>query len=1065
MRTLIILLLIIANPFWVWGQFNPTNPEEPSLTVPESNFEYEIFLNRVSFTEQSSGASRFKWDFGDGATSTEKSPFHSYEAAGTYTVSLTVSNGNGSSTKDIEIEILTKENSVMGGTVTLNKSSSGFRNFTTLEDLLQTLVSVKQFGADLCVTMYGGQTFELPSTFDFVATFAQIKAKIREANMDYLEIESYGLSTFKLWPTFNKANFDAFVMMSEYIVFTGVRIQFGDVWINVSALDDVIEQEVCPDQISKTVALDQFCPAFTYEWTLTSQPEHITGCQLSGTGNIPAMSLRNESTEIETLVYEINLSYKGIKLDLGEDAMTCEITVYPKIEKTTLSSPTDGQTLSPDNIRFSWESVPGAQYYNLYVWKSGSTDMLFTYRIDDTFYSSRYEVYEFNTSYQWKVVAITPCSSILSDIFTFTLRKIPDLQITELTVEPSSPKPGQDMKIRATIMNVGTEAITASSWKDALYESRNSQSAWVADFDIATRNLDVNESYNVTFTVKVPYPYGETLELNYYLKTDAGSVIEESDEQNNQKDISVPITLVSIPKTEYEALCQLYKSADGANWMLSKRWDITSDKINRYNWEKVTFDEEGHVTAIALPSAHLSGTIPPELFQMPYLKELNLSNNQLSGDLNKTLVEEELSNTLESLDLNNNKLTGFIPAAINELTKLKKLDLSYNRIDSIEAILDKELDLNISYQTVEIDSIQLLAHPIIQIPAICKYDHASQKLDAYPNFDLSMESVRMNLSFKDNEYSINNGGSIEYRIASGQEFTLTQNGGNAHGTHSPLKIFFETGDSNMDQLVDVLDIQHTLNYITKELEAGITVIFNFIAANTYKDEFINVQDIVSTVNILLNEPLQAKTGLRSAASESFLSVEGGYLVLDNRKEPVTAMDISLKGVKSSQIELLLSKSDFIYTARDTKEGVRFILLSMNGTGVSIGKTKIVSISAGSVSIQGAKLSNKNAEEVPVMYAGKSEGEDKPTDTERIEWNGSTDPTRFLIPNDIRGGELYIYNMHGQLVGNKILTDLLPGEYSLRQAMKGNAPGVYIVRLTLETSQRVLTKTIKLIITK
>jgi len=38
------------------------------------------------------------WDLGDGATSTEQNPAHTYIAPGTYTVNLTATNADGSST-------------------------------------------------------------------------------------------------------------------------------------------------------------------------------------------------------------------------------------------------------------------------------------------------------------------------------------------------------------------------------------------------------------------------------------------------------------------------------------------------------------------------------------------------------------------------------------------------------------------------------------------------------------------------------------------------------------------------------------------------------------------------------------------------------------------------------------------------------------------------------------------------------------------------------------------------------------------------------------------------------
>ncbi|ACL16795.1 PKD domain-containing protein [Methanosphaerula palustris] len=45
----------------------------------------------VQFTDQSSDANGYQWQFGDGTTSTEQNPIHTYTSPGTYTVMLTVS--------------------------------------------------------------------------------------------------------------------------------------------------------------------------------------------------------------------------------------------------------------------------------------------------------------------------------------------------------------------------------------------------------------------------------------------------------------------------------------------------------------------------------------------------------------------------------------------------------------------------------------------------------------------------------------------------------------------------------------------------------------------------------------------------------------------------------------------------------------------------------------------------------------------------------------------------------------------------------------------------------------
>lgn len=69
----------------------------------------------VQFVNNSASATGFVWDFGDGsATSTQINPTHTYNTAGTYTVSLTASNPNGCnvSVSTDQIIIVVKDDSV-----------------------------------------------------------------------------------------------------------------------------------------------------------------------------------------------------------------------------------------------------------------------------------------------------------------------------------------------------------------------------------------------------------------------------------------------------------------------------------------------------------------------------------------------------------------------------------------------------------------------------------------------------------------------------------------------------------------------------------------------------------------------------------------------------------------------------------------------------------------------------------------------------------------------------------------------------------------------------------------
>ncbi len=60
------------------------------------SFNYAIVsCNTAKFTTTSSGIASYLWSFGDGATSTQSSPTHTYPATGTYTVTLTTLDSSG----------------------------------------------------------------------------------------------------------------------------------------------------------------------------------------------------------------------------------------------------------------------------------------------------------------------------------------------------------------------------------------------------------------------------------------------------------------------------------------------------------------------------------------------------------------------------------------------------------------------------------------------------------------------------------------------------------------------------------------------------------------------------------------------------------------------------------------------------------------------------------------------------------------------------------------------------------------------------------------------------------
>ena len=81
-------------------QLTATGPSEPPANAPpQADFELDCNELRCTFTDASSDAdgtvvSR-EWEFGDGGTSTERNPTHTYAAAGRYEVRLVVTDDDG----------------------------------------------------------------------------------------------------------------------------------------------------------------------------------------------------------------------------------------------------------------------------------------------------------------------------------------------------------------------------------------------------------------------------------------------------------------------------------------------------------------------------------------------------------------------------------------------------------------------------------------------------------------------------------------------------------------------------------------------------------------------------------------------------------------------------------------------------------------------------------------------------------------------------------------------------------------------------------------------------------
>lgn len=92
--------------FWMVSYHNPADLPDIPTALPVADFGYTRDNLTVTFDNNSKNASSYSWDFGDGGSSTEANPTHTYAGEGSYMVTLTAMDSRGnSSDKTIEVVV------------------------------------------------------------------------------------------------------------------------------------------------------------------------------------------------------------------------------------------------------------------------------------------------------------------------------------------------------------------------------------------------------------------------------------------------------------------------------------------------------------------------------------------------------------------------------------------------------------------------------------------------------------------------------------------------------------------------------------------------------------------------------------------------------------------------------------------------------------------------------------------------------------------------------------------------------------------------------------------------
>lgn len=715
------------------------------------------------------------------------------------------------------------------------------------------------------------------------------------------------------------------------------------------------------------VALSSISEAIKATWK--AQPHEgttLSGFETQGEGDLPEMEIANSGTKTDSVAYLVTLS-------TAEGQKLCDYTYYiyvyapMKTQAFTTLTPATGSSVDPVATKLTWNAFNDATGYRIVVNEAaegGDPKEI----VNKTVTATEYEItVKTGYTYTWTVTAVGHCDELTSPTMTLKGRLLPDLVVESVTLPEAAPA-GTELTVTATIKNQGAGATTEGEWTDRLYYTINS-TKWAdrvqATDVIHEGNVTVDGSYEVTFTMTVPDVESRTLRVFVEANTDKAAMESNTGNNYTMSTTTATMTPVYVNAADLAVLRQLYNDFGGSGWNGTK-WNISSELVSSSNWSGVTFDSNGYVKTINLQARGLAGSLSTSTpLSLPQLTTLNLSRNALTGDPSK-YINNGTTPLLTTVDLGYNQIDELSEALPMALTvTLKSQHRQYNSSGTLPG-----LDY-LSAQTLYVGN-----RMEVEVPRIVGYNHSAQTFGNIQTLKVykrdNMSQLLGNLKWSDTYESYYYAGNVTVQPqVQDDEVVLVPAGGSLENSAYPARFHMVLGDANLTGLVDVNDVQRTLNYIINT--GGGT--FSLWAANTWDDDLINIQDIVCTVNIVLeNQGDQLQAAPRRAGQSgvpNFFYASGRNICLTAQDE-ISAFDLMLEGVNSSQIRLLLNSTDWQMQTRDTEYGVRLVVFSPTGQTLPTGDTQILRMSAAGMPI-GVQASNIDAEDVAIGVVANPTG--------------------------------------------------------------------------------------------
>ena len=465
-----------------------------------------------------------------------------------------------------------------------------------------------------------------------------------------------------------------------------------------------------------------------------------------------------------------------------------------------------------------------------------------------------------------------------------------------------------------------------------------------------------------------PPPISQGYVSRYYkncvLEVPAGvdSIYRATNIWKDFKEIRTFLTGDKLAPLDYAIMKAIYNQLDGENW--TNKWDLTTDDRFVGKWYGVT-TEGDHIVKINMNGNNMRGELPDSLFLLPELRELDMGNAYITGDLTTLLPDEYQNEKITRIQLYANELEGDAYPFISKFPNLTYLSLAYNRLTAmsqpytntacssfwlVEQFFDYKTHEPVVTEKYPAQQVTLGIPFEVEWNTAQLYNHSSQNYSRNTTYLNRMYYYSNSIRYYDydNYYAYfqkNGEGLYEPYTANNKVFNLpkgvpvtlfpTDRYYYGYESDAATKTFvfdWINGDVNADQSVDVTDLQKVIYYALNDSKPD--GFYNYTSADGNDDKAIHVRDAVINVNRILDfdeasapSPIRALYNKERSEARNHFAIEGGTVRMANGDE-VAAIQLTLANALAEDITLSPTLAGFRMAKKQIGQNVRVVIYSV-----------------------------------------------------------------------------------------------------------------------------------------